>query len=141
MLNESVAFGSDNYNRLFDLHSVSLHELANRGGQIGPRRIRVHAWLEKNGYALVRASEIGSSQTGRVSRVALTDLVTATDTYSLAHLEIQYSGSVDRLLDTVGENEADWIRNIYPGLDRLDEEQLHFATACRSVTGICDGFR
>ncbi len=75
MLMESLSRGSSPYEVKLNLFSVSLHELANRGGQIGAKKIRLHAWLRDNNLALVKAVEIGSNLTGTVSKVAFTDLV------------------------------------------------------------------
>ena len=61
-----------------NLFSISLHELANKGGQIGPKRQRVHAWLNDNGFALVETVQLGSNLSGSVSKVKFTDLITLT---------------------------------------------------------------
>ena len=55
LITEAQSLGKDPFNSRFGLQSISLHDLANRGGQIGSARIRVHAWLEQQGYALVEA--------------------------------------------------------------------------------------
>ena len=75
MLLESLSRGASSYELKFNLFSLSLHELANKGGQIGAKKIRLHAWLRENGLALVKSVEIGSNVTGIVSKVVFTDFV------------------------------------------------------------------
>ena len=76
MLIKSLSRGQTPMETKMNLFSLSLHELANKGGQIGPKKIRVHAWLRDNGFALVEPVVIGSNMTGTVSKVKFTDLVT-----------------------------------------------------------------
>ena len=58
-----------------NLFSISLHQLANEGGQIGKDKVRVHKWLQDNGFALVETVKLGSNLTGMVSKVKFTELV------------------------------------------------------------------
>lgn len=58
-----------------NLFSISLHQLANKGGVIGKHKIRVHKWLNDNNLALVETIKLGSNLTGTVSKVKFTDLV------------------------------------------------------------------
>jgi hypothetical protein len=121
LLTEAIRLGNDPYGARFHLFSISLHQLANRGGQIGPKRIRTHAWLKENGLALVEAIELGSNLSGQKSRVRLTRLVTLVDELSLASVQIKHSANVKGFLDHPSESEVAWIRQIYPALDQLDE--------------------
>ena len=54
MLNEALLRGRDGFDSKFDLYSISLQKLANKAPQMGPEKIRIHAWLKKNGYELVK---------------------------------------------------------------------------------------
>lgn len=76
MLLKSLQRGQSPMEAKLNSFSLSLHELANQGGQIGKKKIRVHAWLRDNNLELVKAIEIGTNLTGMVSQVKLTDLVT-----------------------------------------------------------------
>ena len=76
LLIKSLSRGQTPMETKLNLFSLSLHELANKGGQIGPKRVRVHAWLRDNDLALVEPVVIGSNMTGMVSKVKFTDLVT-----------------------------------------------------------------
>ena len=76
MLVASLARGQTPMETKLNSFSLSLHALANQGGQIGKKKVRVHAWLKKNGWALVEPIEIGTNQTGMVSKVKFTDRVT-----------------------------------------------------------------
>ena len=59
--------------------SLSLSRLAQRGGQIGSAKIRVHTWLREHELELVSCVDRGSNLTGRVSDVRLAALATLTD--------------------------------------------------------------
>ena len=74
-INTALLNGRNPFQHKLDLYSVSLHELMNRGGQIGPKKLRVHKWLRDNDLALVEAVTKGSNLTGRLSEVKLTQLV------------------------------------------------------------------
>jgi hypothetical protein len=75
MLMESLARGQTPMEAKLNLFSISLHDLANRAGQIGSNRMRVHAWLRDNNLALIDTVEIGSNLSGIVTKARLTDLV------------------------------------------------------------------
>ena len=79
MLNEAILRGRGGYDAKFNLYSISLQQLANRGPQIGPEKIRIHAWLKENGYELVKTVELGSGIKKQNSRVKLTNLIHLTD--------------------------------------------------------------
>ena len=60
----------------FNLFSISLHQLANKGGVIGDQdNIRVHKWLKDNNLALFETVMPGTNLTVMVSNVKFTDLV------------------------------------------------------------------
>lgn len=71
----SLSRGQSPLESKMNLFSLSLHELANMGGQIGKKRVRVHAWLRANRLALVESVIIGSNLTAMVSKVKFTNLV------------------------------------------------------------------
>jgi hypothetical protein len=75
MLMESLSRGQTPMEAMYSLFSISLHDLANRAGQIGTNRVRVHAWLRDNNLALIDSVEIGSNLSGLVTKARLTDLV------------------------------------------------------------------
>ena len=75
MLMESLSRGQTPMEAKLNLFSISLHDLANRAGQIGSNRMRVHAWLRDNNLALIETVEIGSNLSGLVTKARLTDLV------------------------------------------------------------------
>jgi hypothetical protein len=75
MLMESLSRGQTPMEAKLNLFSISMHDLANRAGQIGSNRVRVHAWLRDNNLALIETVEIGSNLSGLVTKARLTDLV------------------------------------------------------------------
>ena len=132
LITEAQSLGKDPFNSRFGLQSISLHDLANRGGQIGSARIRVHAWLEQQGYALVEAVETGSNLTGRKSRVKLTRWVTVTDHHSPSAVKHKITQGA-AYLDQPEPDEAAWIRSLYPGLEDMEE---HEAQATYHITEV-----
>jgi len=50
MIFNSLHFEATPMQRKLNLFSLSLQKLAQKGGQIGPNKIRVHKWLRENGF-------------------------------------------------------------------------------------------
>ena len=98
MLFKSLHFAATPLQRKFNLFTISLQQLANQGGQIGPAKLRVHAWLRNNNFNLVESVITGSNLTGSVSQCKLTSLVTMVDTLAVED-KILTSISSDRELD------------------------------------------
>ena len=98
MLFKSLHFAATPLQRKLDLFAISLQQLANQGGQIGPAKLRVHAWLRSNNLSLVEPVILGSNLTGGVSQCRLTDLVTMVDTLAIEET-ILTAISSDRELD------------------------------------------
>ena len=98
MLFKSLHFAATPLQRKLDLFPISLQQLANQGGQIGPAKLRVHAWLRSNNLSLVEPVILGSNLTGVVSQCKLTSLVTMVDTLAVED-KILTSISSDRELD------------------------------------------
>ncbi len=94
LLHQAVLYGQTPAQRKLGTYSISLQRLANEGGQIGPKRLRVHAWLRANGLELVRTVIQGSNLTGRVSDVKLTDFADVED--DLAYVEECSCASTER---------------------------------------------
>jgi len=67
MLFQSLQFQATPLQRKLNLFTISLEKLANNGGQIGPKRIRLHQWLRQNNLSLVEKVIEGSNRTGLVS--------------------------------------------------------------------------
>ena len=98
MLFKSLHFAATPLQRKLDLFAISLQQLANQGGQIGPKKLRVHAWLRNNNFNLVESVITGSNLTGSVSQCKLTSLVTMVDTLAVED-KILRSGKSDREID------------------------------------------
>ncbi len=76
LLTQAIMYGRTPEQVKLNTYSISLQRLANLGGQIGPDRKRVHAWLRDKGLELVRTVTQGSNLTGVVSTVKFTELAT-----------------------------------------------------------------
>jgi len=98
MLFKSLHFEATPMQRKLDLFAISLQQLANQGGQIGPKKQRLHAWLRDNNLSLVEPVVMGSNLTGNVSQCKLTKLVTMVDTLAVED-KILRSGKSEREID------------------------------------------
>ena len=98
MLFKSLHFAATPLQRKLDLFAISLQQLANQGGQLGPKKLRVHAWLRNNNLNLVEPVILGTSQSKEVSQCRLTSLVTMVDTLAVED-KILTSIRSDRELD------------------------------------------
>jgi hypothetical protein len=98
MLFKSLHFEASPLQRKLDLFAISLQQLANQGGQIGPKKQRLHAWLRDNDLSLIEPVIIGSNLTGDVSQCKLTKLVTMVDTLAVED-KILRSGKSEREID------------------------------------------
>ena len=76
MLFNALQRGLTTEQRKLGLYSISLDQLANKGGQIGPKKIRVHKWLTDNDWDIVQTVVLGTKFSGQNSLVKLTALVT-----------------------------------------------------------------
>jgi hypothetical protein len=98
MLFKSLHFEATPLQRKLDLFAISLQQLANQGGQIGPKKVRVHAWLRENKLSLVEPVIVGSNLSGELSQCKLTSLVTMVDTLEVEE-KILKGAKSDRELD------------------------------------------
>ena len=76
MLFDALQRGQTPEQRKLGLYSISLDQLANKGGQIGPKKIRVHKWLTDNDWDIVQTVVLGTKFSGKNSLVKLTALAT-----------------------------------------------------------------
>ena len=65
------------------LYSVSMEKLANKGGQIGPKKVRVHKWLRDNHLELLQIVIPGSKFSGKNSQVKPSPLITVQNTLAI----------------------------------------------------------
>ena len=91
--------------RKLGLYQIPLHDLANKGGRIGPQKIRVHKWFKDNQLELVETVEKGSKFTGEYSTVKLSRLVTLDDRMTVNSAAISKIRT-DRELDCYLTGEA-----------------------------------
>ena len=59
MLFDALQRGLTPEQRKLGLYAISLEQLANKGGQIGPKKIRVHKWLTDNDWDIVQTVVLG----------------------------------------------------------------------------------
>jgi hypothetical protein len=104
------------------LFYISLHDLANKGGQIGAQKMRVHKWLKDNQLELVETVEIGSKFKSQYSLVKLSRLVSLHDKTRISSEDIAQIAS-DRELNSylTGEpkDSVAVFKHLYPELEPL----------------------
>ncbi len=119
MLFKSLHYEATPLQRKLDLFSLSLQKLAQQGGQIGPSKVRVHKWLQDNGFNLVEAVIVGSNLNGQLSQCKLTKWVTVIDTLEVEE-EILKSAKTDKALDSylLGDEFSNYqlVNALYPEL-------------------------
>ena len=76
MLFDALQRGLTPEQRKLGLYAISLEQLANKGGQIGPKKIRVHKWITDNDWDIVQTVVLGTKFSGQNSLVKLTALAT-----------------------------------------------------------------
>jgi hypothetical protein len=79
MINAALLRGLTPEEKKFVFYSISTSDLANKGGQIGSQKIRVHKWLRENKLEIVETVVAGSKFTGKYSQVKLSNLVSIID--------------------------------------------------------------
>jgi hypothetical protein len=120
LLLHAVQHGIAPAQRKLGLYQIPLHDLANKGGRIGPNKLRVHKWLKDEQLELVKTVEKGSKFTGEYSTVKLSSLVTLDDRMTVSGAAISQI-KTDRELDcylTGEETDSRAVfQHLYPGLD------------------------
>ena len=110
---ESMEKGQTELNRKFGLFTLSLHKLANKGPQIGKRKIRLHAWLLTNQIPLIIAVERGSNLTKTLSTVKLSKLVHLEDTLEA---DAAKTVQIDQQLNNQQDSGKELIFTLFPDL-------------------------
>lgn len=83
MLFDALQRGQTPEQRKLGLYAISLDQLANKGGQIGPKKIRVHKWLTDNDLDIIQTVVKGTKFSAQYSQVKLTPLVTLQNTLKI----------------------------------------------------------
>jgi hypothetical protein len=83
LLAEAIMLGRSPYDRKLNLYSISVDELWQNGPRIGPKKSRLHKWLEDNDLALIKNVEVGNNINGMKSKVKLTKLAKATEVFAI----------------------------------------------------------
>jgi hypothetical protein len=106
--------------RKLKLFAIPLHELANRGGRIGPSKLRLHKWLKDNKLEIVQTVDIGNKFRGEYSQVKLSKLVTITGQVAVKFGQFDEIKSDNELDSYLTGNEADNLavfKHLYPDID------------------------
>jgi hypothetical protein len=83
MLFDALQHGRTPEQVKLDLYAVSMEKLANKGGQIGPQKVRVHKWLRDNNLELLQIVVPGSKFSGQYTQVKLSPLITVQNTLTV----------------------------------------------------------
>jgi hypothetical protein len=112
--------------RKLKLFAISLHELANRGGRIGPDKIRLHKWLKENKLEIVQKVENGDKFRGEYSLVKLSKLANISGqlTVSAKQIdEIKSDRELNRYLTGDESDNAAVFKHLYPELDTTHSQE------------------
>jgi hypothetical protein len=123
MLLDSLLRGQTVEEMKCNLFSISLHELANKGGVIGGNdKVRVHKWLNDHGLALVETVKLGSNLTGMVSKVKFTDLVSL-EMPPATNLLANGQQALTSMNNPCAKTTADLIDHLYPDFAQCVADQ------------------
>ncbi len=100
-ITKSLVYDLNPYRNIPNLYSVSLHNLANAGGQIGANKIRLHSWLEQNKLSLIDVVGLGSNIAGRNSLVKLSSYTSIDDSDLLQHARNLPNTEIDELINSL----------------------------------------
>lgn len=123
LLFQAMQTGQTPEQRKLKLYSLSMHQLSNKGGQIGPNKIRLHKWLSNNKLELVQQVVRGSNISGKLSQVKLSPLITLQDNLLNNQHEMDKNISdrqLDEWLDQAAEDQTDLISLLYPELNGIN---------------------
>lgn len=123
LLFKSLQIGQTPEQRKLKLFSMSTHDLAQKGGAIGSKKVRLHKWLKDNGLALVEPVMTGSNISGKISECKLTSLVTLQHALTMPTggiLEKMTDREIDLLLDESGGEQDKLIALMYPELELFE---------------------
>jgi len=117
MLFESLQRQATPLQRKLELFAIPLQKLANQGGQIGPNKLRLHAWLRQNGFSLVEPVVKGSNITRVISECKLTQWATLVNTLTIEDDILIHSTSnqqIDQHLDGDPASNLELMHLLYP---------------------------
>jgi len=97
MINAALLRGLSPMEKNLGLYNISTSDLANKGGQIGSRKVRVHKWLRENNLEIVETVVTGSKFTGKYSQVKLSKLVTIKDELKTVSSGLAYATSDEEI--------------------------------------------
>lgn len=122
---QSVMHGRSAWMNSNDLYSISLHKQRNRGGQIGPNKIRLQNWLEDNDLELVEVSLLGSNMTKRLSVVRLTHLAHLSQAVTVFKTQIEEeTDELRQLLDDQSITNQKFFEKRYPEIASMTEAEI-----------------
>jgi hypothetical protein len=125
-MTQSVMHGRSAWMTSNDLYSISLHKQRNRGGQIGPHKIRLQNWLEDNDLELFSVSLLGSNMSKRLSVVKLTNLATLTNTVTVFKTKDEIeTENLRQLLDDQKITNEEFFNKQYPEISSLKDMNLN----------------
>ncbi|PVE08373.1 hypothetical protein [Limnohabitans sp. Rim28] len=121
----SVMHGRSAWMNTNDLYSISLHKQRNRGGQIGPNKIRLQNWLEDNDLELVEVSLLGSNMTKRLSVVRLTHLAHLSQAVTVFKTQAEEeTEELRQLLDDQSITNQQFFEKRYPEIASMTEAEI-----------------
>ena len=113
---KSMVLGRTPLQRKIQTYFVSLSDLTLKGGQIGPKKIRLHTWLEARNLSLIDVVQKGSNLTHKLSEVKLSALVTMVDHHEVDPVKLDLMDDVQtkKYLDGDDRHNLELFRLMYP---------------------------
>ena len=125
-MTQSVMHGRSAWMTSNDLYSISLHKQRNRGGQIGPHKMRLQNWLEDNDLELFSVSLLGSNMSKRLSVVKLTDLATLMNTVTVFKTKDEIeTENLRQILDDQMITNEEFFKKQYPEITSLKDMNVN----------------
>jgi len=139
LLTKAIIHGRTPDQQKLDLYSLSLHALTQRGGQIGPQRVRLHKWLSENKLELVVSVQKGSNLTRKVSQVKLSPLVQITHGHLAEHATPISPHALTLVPEADEATKLGFIDSVYPELKtyaNIKELHQHFDASYVNVKSL-----
>ena len=107
MLDEEELREKNNYNFLTNCYTLSTSNLAKRTPQLGPKKMRIHKWLEENNFSFIKIVELGTpfGLYAGYSRVKTTE-----------HIELSHIDD--------GNDPEEAFNRLHPHFDKLSLQQI-----------------
>ena len=123
-LNSCETKGRDKEQIARDIYYISLNKQRHKGGQIGPKKLRVQNWLEANKLELFKVIVIGSNLTEQLTQIKLTKWAKAIyheqpQTNPLVHTDDE----IALMMQNQQQTNQTFFDKLFPDYSQLSQEE------------------